>query len=79
MTDSQRQRLIRCFATVFPEAQVIPDASPDTLERWDSVNHFTLIQVIEDEFAVSIPESAGGELLSFRDFEAYLSPKIRPE
>jgi acyl carrier protein len=76
MKDSIHQRLVQCFATVFPEAQAIPDATPDTEARWDSASHILLVQVIEDEFGISIPEATAGELLSFRDLEAYVAPKI---
>ena len=75
MNASAHDRLVRCFATVFPGAQAIPEATPDTEPRWDSSSHVLLVQVIEDEFGVSIPEVAAGELLSFQAFESYLAPK----
>lgn len=73
---TSNERLIHCFATVFPDAQAIPDLTPDTEPRWDSTTHIVLIQVIEDEFEVSIPESAAGELLSFQSVEEYLSARV---
>ncbi len=71
-------RLLQCFRTVFPEQadQALLAATPDTVERWDSTNHFLLLQVIEEEFDVRIPESTGGELLSFQEVRNYLSSRI---
>lgn len=76
MTDL-RDRLSRCFATIFPEAKgLVADATPDTLPRWDSTNHILLIQVVEDEFGITIPETSVGDLLSFAEFESYLRSKV---
>ena len=79
MTDTVHTRLVRCFATVFPEvpAESIPQATPDTVAQWDSSRHVILTLVIEEEFAVSIPEDKSGELLSFADFESYLVSQVR--
>lgn len=74
MTVPVTDRLLQCFRAIFPSQsdQALTAASPDTIESWDSNNQFLLIGVIEEEFGLSIPESAGGELLSFSDFEKYL-------
>jgi hypothetical protein len=69
-----RQRLLTCFQTIFPEqtGEELLSATPDSVTRWDSSNHFLLLQVVEEEFGVRVPESVGGELLSFSDWDAYL-------
>ena len=81
MTASIHERLIHCFATVFPEiaAAQIPAATPDTVAQWDSSRHVTLTLVIEEEFGVSIPEEMSGELLSFAEFEGYLQSQAQPK
>jgi acyl carrier protein len=75
-----RDRLLHCFRLVFPEQidSSLIGATPESIERWDSSNHFLLINVAEEEFGIRIPEEIGGELLSFTSFENYLSSTIRP-
>jgi acyl carrier protein len=72
-----RQRLIRCFETVFPEAagETIVLATPDSIERWDSQNHILLLNVIEEEFGFKFPPGAPDELMSFADFETFLGAR----
>jgi acyl carrier protein len=75
MSTSLEQRLLQSFRAVFPNQSdsALLDATPETMKHWDSTTHFTLLQVIEEDFDIRIPEAAGGELLSFPDFEKYLS------
>ena len=76
-----RQRLVNCFVTVFPgnSQDSLIEATPDSIAGWDSTNHFLLLQIIEEEFGLQISEQLSGELLSFREFEAYLSTKVSEE
>ena len=73
-----RQRLVSCFSTVFPgnSQDRLFEATPDSIAEWDSTNHFLLLQIIEEEFGLRISEQSGGELLSFEEFESYLSAKV---
>lgn len=68
------ERLLQSFRSVFPNQSdaALRQATPETIAQWDSANHFTLLQVVEEDFDIRIPESAGGELLSFEAFEEYL-------
>lgn len=77
MTTSLEHQLLQAFRAVFPSQtdEELSAASPDTLERWDSTNHFVLIEVIEEMFGVRISERDAGELLSFADFASYLSSR----
>ena len=65
---------MRCFRAIFPaeSEQTLAAASPDSLKYWDSHNHFMLIELVEEEFGVRIPDQVGGELLSFKDFTEFL-------
>lgn len=69
-----RSRLVTCFSAVFPELVVdsIPASTIDSVPNWDSSHHFLLMQVIEEEFALRIPEEVIGEIDSFASFESYL-------
>ena len=68
------QRLQQCFQAVFPSLteREIAAASSETVSDWDSVAQVTLISVVEEEFAVVVPEEKYGEMLSFGAWRAYL-------
>jgi len=69
-----RQRLIGCFTTVFPKLapEQVVAATLDSTHDWDSTRHFLLMQVVEEEFSLQIPEEMIGEMVSFAGFEDYL-------
>lgn len=77
--NSPRERLISCFTTVFADlsGEAAPNASIDNLSAWDSSRHFMLMQVIEEEFGIQIPEEVIGEIESFAGFESYLTKSGR--
>jgi acyl carrier protein len=70
-----RERLVACFAAVFPDLSALeaPAATVDTIPAWDSSHHFMLMQVIEEEFGIQIPEAVVGEIDSFAGFENFLN------
>ena len=76
--DNLRERLVMCFAAVFPglPSSEAPAAAIDTTSAWDSSHHFLLMQVIEEEFGIQIPEEVLGEIDSFAGFESFLSTVI---
>lgn len=47
-----------------PVEQVGDDASPATLEAWDSLRHMNLIVALEDELGVTFDDDALGRLTS---------------
>ncbi len=76
MTDI-RSRLTRCFSTVFPDLPVetIPTVSQATLTVWDSIASITLINVIEEDFSISLDYELLPELTSFDRIAGYLAGK----
>ena len=66
-----RERVIRTVSEVMgvPEEQIGDDASPDTLEPWDSLKHMQLVMALEDELGVQFPVDAIPELLTFGAIE----------
>jgi acyl carrier protein len=54
--DELTNRLIRCFAAIFPNlpADRIPEAKADNIREWDSLASVTLFALIEEEFAAQI-------------------------
>ncbi len=73
--DSLRERLVSCFTSVFPglSPDAAPNATVDTVPNWDSSHHFMLTLVMEEAFAIRIPEEVMGEIDSFAGFEEYLA------
>jgi acyl carrier protein len=74
---SEREnRLIRCFASVFPgltaeELRTVGIESSSGV--WDSLSTVTLAAVVEEEFDLEIDEAVLPELDSFPAFLRYLS------
>ena len=70
-----RERLVDCFTTVFPT--LTPEeaiaATADSVSNWDSVQHLTLMRVVEEAFEIEIPYEVLGGIDSFAGFEQYLS------
>jgi acyl carrier protein len=73
--DSTHDRLVACFTAVFPglAPAEAPSVTVDNTMAWDSSHHFLLTQVIEEAFAIQIPEEVLGETDSFAGFEDYLT------
>jgi len=76
--DNLRDRLVRCFETVFPDMpeSEIATASQQTLSNWDSVAAITLANVIEDEFAFQLDFEDLADLDSFERIQAYLAARL---
>ncbi len=69
------QRLLRCFAAVFPgvpEAD-LRRATPDRLSAWDSVANVMVVAVVEQEFGVQIPLDGLETLNSFDAIRSFLA------
>ena len=49
-----QQRLIKCFAAVFPElsTEEIVKANSDGTNNWDSLSQVTLLAVVQEEFGI---------------------------
>ena len=67
-------RLIRCFASVFPELtpEDIRVTSTESVGSWDSLSAVRLVAVIQEEFGVEIDSEALPDLDSFEAFRIYL-------
>jgi acyl carrier protein len=61
-----RERIREAIAMTFgrPPAEIRDDASPETLEDWDSLRHLELMLELEMAFGVRIPTDRVPELLS---------------
>ncbi len=54
------------FKKVFRLEAVPEDASPMTLDDWDSINHLVLMLELESALGISIDTEAYAEMVSYR-------------
>ena len=64
---NNEQKLKNVLANVFNvETNLInDDASVDTIENWDSLNHLKLVLAIEQEFDISFSEEQTVEIMNY--------------
>lgn len=76
--DNVEQRLVNVFRTVFPDLppEKIRTASQSSVETWDSVAAITLMNLVEEEFAIEMDFDEVGELTSFSSIAEYLKGKL---
>ena len=74
----QENRLIRCFASVFPglSAEEIRGTTAQSEGIWDSLSSGTLVAVIQEEFNLDIDSEILPKLNSFEAFRSYLTRMI---
>lgn len=75
---SLRDRLIECFATVFPNLppEQIPAASAGTVQEWDSITHITLLTSIGEELGVELDTEDFAHLTSFAAIAEFAERKL---
>ncbi|MBV9988005.1 MAG: acyl carrier protein [Chitinophagaceae bacterium] len=49
-----------------PADQISDTSSPDTIEKWDSLNHMNLVSSLEEEFDVRFTDEEITEMLNFK-------------
>ena len=67
MENNIENRIKNVMAAVFGLTvdEIHDDASPDTIESWDSLKHMNLIIALEEEFNIVIPDDEVGNMLTF--------------
>jgi acyl carrier protein len=67
-------RLMRCFALVFPTAtpEEIRTAQFDTIPGWDSLRGVTLLSVLDEEFGIQLDLSELLEMGTFAAVKGYV-------
>jgi acyl carrier protein len=62
------EKLKGVMARIFSVAStdISEEASPDTIENWDSLRHMNLVLALEEEFGVEFTDDQVVEILSFR-------------
>ena len=76
--DNTEERLTKVFETAFPDLSIdrIQSATQDTIPNWDSVAAITLMNLIEEEFAIQMDFEDLGELTSFQKILVYVNGKL---
>lgn len=64
----QEQKLKEVLSRVFNINinTISEDASPDTIENWDSLRHMSLVLALEEEFDVEFTDDQVVEILSYK-------------
>ena len=76
--DNSEEKLVKIFETAFPDLPVdqITTATQDRTQNWDSVAAITLMNLIEEEFAIQMDFEDLGELTSFPKILTYVNRKL---
>lgn len=59
-----------------PVEAIDDEASPDTIDNWDSLRHMNLVMALEEEFGVQFSTDEVIELLNFRLIVLTLQDKL---
>jgi acyl carrier protein len=76
--DNTKEKLIKVFETAFPDlsSDRITSATQDSTQSWDSVAAITLMNLIEEDFAIQMDFEDLGELTSFQKILTYVNGKL---
>lgn len=63
----EANRLKRLMARIFgvDAATIGDDASPDTIDNWDSLRHMNLVLALEEEFGIELTDDQTVEIMSY--------------
>jgi acyl carrier protein len=64
----QEQKLKEVLSRIFNVSldSITEEASPDTIESWDSLRHMNLVLALEEEFGVEFTDDQVVEILSYK-------------
>ena len=78
MGNAMEQRIKNVMSAVFqiPLNQIKDNASPDTIESWDSLKHMNLVVALEEEFEIEFIDDEINEMMNFALIKSILIGKI---
>jgi acyl carrier protein len=78
VTDSVLDRVRRIAADVLglPVEQITADSSPDTVERWDSLQHLNLLLALEQSFGLNFAPDEIERMLSIGQIVSLIQQKL---
>ena len=73
-----KDRIISTMASVFgvDQSSIDEDASPDSIEKWDSINHMNLTLALEEEFSINFTDDEIGDMMNYKLVELVIKEKI---
>ena len=76
--DNSEERLQNIFQTVFPDLppERIATASQENVETWDSVAAITLMNLIEEDFGMTLDLGDVADLTSFPKILEYINARL---
>ena len=80
MGDAAELSLKQILAEVFEldPSTIDNTTSIENVELWDSLQHFSMIVSVEQEFGVRFSEDEMGELVSYERLRSALAAKLKP-
>lgn len=69
-------RVIAADLFSLPAEAITPEASPTTIEQWDSMQHLNLMLELEMSFGVKFTAKEQSEMLTIRAVAAMLEHKL---
>ena len=70
-----RERIIKIMESVF-EQPITDKSSVDNVENWDSLKHLQMIEALEREFDVRIPDEDTVNMINFKLIEFIIDEQI---
>lgn len=73
-----RDKLFKIISQIMdiPVEHINEDSSPDTVEKWDSLQHMNLILALEEEFDIQFSDDEVVEMLSVELILLTLKEKV---
>lgn len=75
MEDKIKQIMAAVFETDI--SNITQDASPDTIDNWDSLRLINLVAALEEEFNIEFDEEDIAEMLNFKLIYLLVSDKLK--
>ena len=78
MVNAMEQRIKNVMSAVFeiPVNKIKGNASPDTIESWDSLKHMNFVIALEEEFEIEFINDEINEMMNFAQVKSVLMGKI---
>ena len=78
MGNAMEQRIKNVMSAVFeiPVNKIKENASPDTIESWDSLKHMNFVVALEEEFEIEFIDDEINEMMNFALIKFVLMGKI---
>ena len=78
MNKSMKERIKGVMSSVFnvPKGVIQTDASPDTIDSWDSLRHMNLIIGLEEEFDIEFDDEDISNLLNYDLIKIHIEERM---